>query len=215
MTWQVVIPWIGPAPVLDRCLSSMRKHECPDVPVLVVDNAATTPHRAVNPGLIGVEVARQPCNIGVAASWNLGLARGAERTLVLSASMTFAQGLEHTLGLLEVAASDQPGSAWGIRTDHAWHAHVVGRRCAERCGWFDERFMPKEYEDTDYVRRMTLEGMHWDYVIPKAGKAGMTCAGDSLASKAGLVPRSDAPREHYIAKWGGDPGSETSEVPLV
>lgn len=205
MRWLVVIPWIGPADLLDGCLRSMDKQECPDVPVLIVDNSADGGARTLK--LPGLAVHRAPKNLGVAASWNLGLARDAEYTLLLSAAMRFDHGLSATLNLL-----DDVVCSFGAQTAHAFHAHVVGRECVRKVGTFDERFWPIEYEDTDYRRRMMLAGMG---ELPHAGQAHMTCVGGSIAGRMGYVPKSEGPRLHYVAKWGGEPGEETSQVPLV
>lgn len=212
-TWQVVVPWIGPPGLLELCLCTMKIWSSPGVPVLVVDN---TPDRASD-GVYhaqkpGVEVVHHPLNLGIAASWNLGLERGADFTVLLSASVWFEFGLSDAIsaGITDKDLKD----GWGMRTPLAWHAHIVGRRCVEEVGMFDERFWPAEYEDTDYMRRMALAGYPYDS-LPIAGTYGMYSLGTSIAGHMGLAPKSEQPRLHYIAKWGGEPGSETSEVSLI
>lgn len=202
MKWQVVIPCVGPDWLLSNCLESMNQ---PTTPVLVIDN---TPDRSLTiPAW--AETYRCGKNIGVAASWNLGLRKGADYTFLLSASMRFKNGLDPFIKMIE-----QDVSAYGARLgSHAWHAMVIGRKTVELVGYFDEDFYPAEYEDTDYTRRMALVGLPLKS-LPELTPAGLTCVGYSIAGKLGLVEKSDIPHEHYLAKWGGEPNEEKFTTPF-
>lgn len=202
--WQVVIPCIGPSVLLYGCLTSMlTPAETPSTPVLVVDNSADGLHIPN-----WCEVERHPDNLGVAASWNRGLARDADLTLLLSASMRFANGLDAF-----VEAATLYANPYGLTfAEHSFHAIAIGRRLVERIGFFDEGFWPCEYEDADYRHRMHMAGIPIEH-LPNVGDLGLTCVGNSIAGHLGLVPKSDGPRERYLAKWGGDPGAEQWDVP--
>jgi len=210
--WQIVLPHIGPRANLEGCLASMQTVE---VPLLIVDNsvagdthAMTLPQRA--------EIESHPRNLGVAASWNRGLARGAHWTLILSASMRFGPG-----GLTAfVEAASKAANAYGTDCGKfVFHCTVIGRATVERIGRFDENFYPAYFEDNDYWRRMILAGITGceDAWLPRfAPLPGMHCVGSGMAVQGGFVPMADptSSRDYFIRKWGGPPACEVFRFPF-
>lgn len=96
---------------------------------------------------------------------------------------------------------------------------LIRKSCVEKVGYFDELLSPGYlyYEDTDYIRRMSL-----------AGAAQTVCEGARVVHHAGgsqslarLTPaqmeahhrRFDIATGNYCYKWGGMPFHETLTVP--
>lgn len=204
MDWQVVIPFIGPPSNVAGCLASMGTLS---VPVLLVDNSPGGDTKEI-PVPNGVEVVYYPWNLGVAASWNLGIKRGADQTLVCSASMRFG---EHGLArIIEQAAPGKYGTAWW---GCAWHFIALGRALVDLIGLLDENFYPAYYEDNDYTYRARLAGVGFcNGGFPKRRCAleDLRCIGNAVAWRAGYLDEYDlgACEKYYERKWGGPPAQE-------
>jgi len=100
-------------------------------------------------------VLMMPTNLGVAASWNLGIKSfpHADRWFFASNDMTYRPGD------LELLATSKPTSLTLSTHYPSWHTYVLGEQVVDRVGLFDERFMPAYFEDTDYLRRVQLAGL--------------------------------------------------------
>lgn len=163
----VVIPYLVHPWALEDCLESMGSSS---EGVLVVDNSRTKDARPVVEAIaarggVRANVVAPAGNIGIAASWNLGLAQGADQTIVCSQWVRFA-------------AAELPrrrDGAWGLdyfaggTRDHAtpygctfaeqgFHLISVGSALVDAIGYFDHAF--RAYgEDDDYRWRMELAGL--------------------------------------------------------
>lgn len=157
----VVIPYLVHGWALEDCIESMGKTS---VPVLVVDNSEAKDAHTLNlPD--NVEVYAPKGNIGISSSWNLGLDRGADQTLICSQWVRFAPaeyprrdrmewGLDHIArGLARHA------TPYGCTlAEQGFHLISVGRALVDRIGLFDETLLAYG-EDDDYRRRMDLAGL--------------------------------------------------------
>lgn len=201
--WIVVVPVIAPRSET----AAARATWDVDAPnLLVVDN---TPDGAYVGG--PWEYHRDPDgrNLGVAASWNVGLALGREFTVFLSSYLVLDEGLARTVERMIDAAND-----YGCLTWQACHLWALTAKTFEVCGRFDEHFHPAYFEDTDMLTRMELAGVHCGAnPIPKIAVPGICPQARSLA--LGLArPDMDALRARFRAKWGGDPFQTTHRTPF-
>jgi hypothetical protein len=130
-------------------------------------------------------------NIGVPASWNIGVRQmyetGADWTIIISASVRFGKpgGLDlvEAMGRYPDALAVEGGDYDCSKTSYAgawrkfdekkrtpidgfgWHLIAVHRRTFDAIGLFDENFWPGYGEDTDFRHRMAVcyEGLLWDF----------------------------------------------------
>jgi hypothetical protein len=143
-------------------------------------------------------------NLGVAASWNVGVAavaveRYRSHLVTLSTSVRFDDG---GAGLIQ-ALADHP---LGFVSHVWWHVAAIGAQVVSDVGLFDTGFRPAYFEDSDYERRMLCAGHH----IPNGlHVAGVRSLGTAHSLRAGLV-EIDFGRlaRRYERKWGGPPGQE-------
>lgn len=204
MTAVVVLPAMVPAMAVET-IDSLRDVER-TTSLVVVDNG---------PGL-DRDVARRvwrycrpASNMGVAASWNLGvdaaLQVGASHLVIVSEAIVFGHGgapwldelEQHPLGML----SHAPG----------FHLIALGRPVLEAVGRFDEAFFPGYYEDNDYLRRMSLAGFG---PLHRSSSWCYRDRGTAHSLKMGFVEVEFGPlTELYVRKWGGIPGAELFDTP--
>lgn len=133
----MIVPILNRPDLLQRMLGSI------DVPVdrvVVVDNGGVVNFR---PGMVlphyciaETNVVSLPQNIGVAASWNLGikLMPKASWFLIVNNDITFAPG-----DLAKIAEAVVPGEA-GIWQGEWFSAFAITPQTIEKVGWFDENF---------------------------------------------------------------------------
>lgn len=211
-TWQMVVPYIWPKWNLEQFLESLGDEV--EIPTLIIDNSpeSDTKSMKIDPR---IEVELHPENLGVAASWNKGLERGAEQTIVCSASMRFKYGFRHVLKL-----ADREVTQWGCQwpgDDIAWHFRAVGRAMANVNGTFDENFYPIYMEDCDYGMRYTALGWCPEQGVVSAHASGLYAVGCAVAVKHRLIdsdPNGHKVLAYYIEKWGGRPGEEKFKHPF-
>jgi len=161
-------------------------------------------------------------NIGVAAAWNLGAQwsffDGSSFVAFVSSSVWWEHGLSSFAAVIKEGADSR-----GLLTELAFHASAWNVRVFEQIGWFDESPYPAYNEDTDWLRRLELSGLHVPperaetvmkppNVMPKWGPSA-TCE-DAVSLKSGAVNVDFAKNERwYRAKWGGPKHDEQYEKP--
>lgn len=171
----------------------------------------------------GATVFRYPRNLGLAASWNIGL-KTIEKdnnnfVIFLSPSAVFDKSVNYFIEKI-VDTEQKAGPqcryiASGLATMHCF-AHT--RRCIELGGYFDENFWPIYFEDTDFGRRSRLNGVKEEVVL---------CSLNSVVhSKEYSISMKDKRlfrlfqmnahriQQYYIDKWGGVHCSETFNKPF-
>lgn len=91
---------------------------------------------------------------------------------------------------------------------------AMGPACIDAVGLFDEwTFYPIYFDDDDYEYRCRQGGVEWvtyDGQIAHVGSA--TINSDANAANANSRTFSEN-HQRYVAKWGGNPGSETFSRP--
>lgn len=103
-----------------------------------------------------VRVLNLPSNLGVAASWNLGikLLPHDDRWFFASNDMVYLPGALEKLSEArrdEITLSDM---------FPFWHTFCVGEEVVRRVGLFDEALYPAYFEDNDYQRRAAHKNVH-------------------------------------------------------
>ncbi len=188
MIFVAVLPSIFPD-WTDRCVDSMsdtlRGH------TLIVDNTVD--------------------NIGVSASWNLGVDKmvdkNADWLVVLSAAMRFGPpGGDDFLAQLDNAAGLAPPTV-AVEAGHGvgWHCIAFPRHVFDAIGRFDENL--SYYGDNDWARRMSLafglDPPYWH----KTSNLDLGFAGFAHGiDLAGVRPDNVALLDYFVGKWGAPPG---------
>ena len=156
MIENLIVPVLNRYDLLDRMVGSI------DYPVghlLIIDNGASD---VLEDMAIDVPACVEhttylpmPANLGVAASWNLGIKSFpyAERWFFASNDVRFEPG---ALQRLSEARTDEITLSSMFPY---WQAFALGYEAVRRVGLFDESFFPAYFEDNDYQRRAQRAGV--------------------------------------------------------
>lgn len=145
-------------PVLNRYDLLVRMIGSIDYPVehlLVIDNGGELVSLPQGDFIQNLHVLNMPSNLGVAASWNLGIKAfpHSHRWFFASNDMFFLPGALETLSEArrdEITLSDM---------FPYWHTFCVGDEALSKVGLFDEALYPAYFEDTDMQRRAAHFGV--------------------------------------------------------
>jgi hypothetical protein len=151
-----------------------------------------------------------PSNIGVSASWNIGIRSDADFLFIISQSIIFNKGFS------EIIANINKADEYGLMTQEGWHCIGFTRKTFDIVGEFDETFYPGYYEDNDYAYRMKLVDIHGkNRNLPKV-QLSTACQGNAMAIKSGKIVnvRFDLLGQYFVKKWGGYPGNEKFITPF-
>jgi GT2 family glycosyltransferase len=225
------------------CIDSIRSTH--PYRIVLVDNGSTDETRDEAGKLVSAafQHRRYETNTGTSRSWNYGIAdgfeKGADYVAVLNNDILLhpycLDGLVERIGrndvdlvtaldvrcevaapedLFRIAASTK---ADVTEADHPnFSAFLLGRRCWEVVGRFDEEFYPAFFEDNDYHYRIQLAGLR-AIVYPPAMFYHYGSRTQYEACNVPLVPSSVfvQNRHYYIRKWGGLPGAEQFREPFI
>lgn len=154
-------------------------------------------------------------NLGVCASWNLARVWMAQvesgYLLLFSASVRFDDGLPATLDQMNAAAN------WkGCQSQVGPHALAYSRRVLDMIGMWDENYFPGYCGDTDYFRRMIVEGIlvAGPDEMPQVEIAAPEPEDGRAIKRTGLVTNQVCCSAYYMAKHGGPPGAEKFDTPF-
>lgn len=206
-TWCAVVPFIGPRENFSEFLTSLNEEFLSGF--CFVDNTPRSILRQFDLECRGAEVCYHPENLGCAASWNVGLKRGCDRTIILSTSIRFEGQFIPFMQDMWAISND-----FGLLTNQAWHLIVLGRGAVDRIGLADESLGKYTCEDNDLMWRMHLAGIHGarpgtEAHLPKFMPHGVMCVGNAVALKCGAIkPEFQQVQDRYVKKWGGLPGQE-------
>lgn len=205
MKFLIILPVIVES-VAEKCLDTIDPVYYSNI--LIIDNTRDGIKRRA-----GISYEHHPENLGVGRSWNVGARKVMKDKLdylvILSATMLFEDDMH---GFIQDLENNK--NPWGLETQHIWHLIALRRAMIERCGYFDENFYPAYYEDSDYIRRWELSGIHnpmsSTHRLPKVN-VNATHQGDALSMKSGIKVNIDASRSYFIKKWGFEPRYDTQE----
>jgi GT2 family glycosyltransferase len=152
----LIVPVLNRYDLLDRMVSSI---DYPVKHLLIIDNGAADVLEDMTvdvPACVEhTTYLPMPANLGVSASWNLGIKSFpyAERWFITSNDVQFEPG---ALQRLSEARSDE--ITLSSMFPH-WQAFGLGYEAVKRVGLFDEGFFPAYFEDNDYQRRAEHAGV--------------------------------------------------------
>ena len=189
---------------------------CPDE-IHVIDNGG------VCPDMRSVRVTRPGCNLGVAASWNLGIRDAHARNaipIVLNddiavAADAVANMLAHiSNGAPLVCCNEGPPGV-----GQCWAMFSQTQEVTRRVGWYDEGFWPAYYEDCDYAQRLKRANIPVllasdVFIAYTDGGAGATGRALGTHETRLFALAKERNRQRYVRKWGGMPGYETVALPF-
>jgi hypothetical protein len=211
---QVVIPYLTQSWCLQDCLGSFGDS---DIPVLIVDNSEN--NEVSDPNIItlppNVEVQHYGRNIGVSASWNKGLEKGADQTLIVSQWVRFAPAeliwrKEKPWGLDHVARGiEKYGTEYGCEfADQGYHCISIGRETINQIGMADPNLFCFGNDD-DMQHRRDLAGIrHLMGCYTDHAESGVHSIAFAVHQRTGVLKNDIWPdsTEYYIKKWGSIPG---------
>lgn len=118
--------------------------------LLIIDNGSTLGAVDYPAHVLNLHVASIPSNLGVPASWNLGIKAffGEDVVLIVGDDITWKPG-----SLAQFDEARDPSCITLTRTWPHWCAFAYGMDAVDHVGLFDERFYPAYYEDTEYEWR--------------------------------------------------------------
>ena len=146
----LIVPVLNRYDLLNRMLDSL---DYPIRDLLIIDNGDFYRSAGLGRELPTVENVRilvLPSNLGVAASWNLGikLFPHDSRWFFASNDMWFKPG-----GLQSLSEATEGALTLSDAFPH-FHTFAVGEAIVRAVGLFDERYYPAFFEDTDMVFRI-------------------------------------------------------------
>jgi GT2 family glycosyltransferase len=144
----LIVPVLNRYDLLKKMVYSI---DYPVRDVIVIDNGGACSDRLLkkHPFIERGHIMRMPSNLGVAASWNLGIKMlpHDNRWFFASNDMAYLPGALEKLSKArtdEITLSDM---------FPFWHTFCVGEEAVRRVGLFDEALYPAYFEDNDYQRR--------------------------------------------------------------
>ena len=149
----LIVPVLNRYDLLQRMLDSI---DYPIANLLVIDNNPDSAARTEKPESVErMRWLHLPSNLGVAASWNLGI-----KLFPHDSMWTFASNdMWFRPGDLERLSQASSGSLTLSQYAPHWHTFAVGETVVGRVGLFDERFYPAYCEDNDFERRVQFAGL--------------------------------------------------------
>lgn len=222
MKYKVLLPVTGSPDMVQRNIDSL-----PDLSRLIIVNNFDNPdvkflcHQAKSRG---AEVYHCPFNLGVGASWNVGMRRamedGDDVCFILSASCILDVPFEK---VVEAVAEEESKKAWGYyRFDWVTtttHLFAWTRLGIETGGYYDENFWPIYFEETDRSTRAGRNGMAALYKemghLKCMHSEGVSAAVARDPRLLSLYQHNvDRFHKYYLRKWGGDHTQETFDRPF-
>ena len=172
----------------------------------IVDNGGSLDPAAYGLPTVKTEVFRPGRNLGVSAAWNHIITTQDEPLIMVCDDITFHAD---TIRVLVEAYNAHPEISF-------FSVYMQRRALLERIGGYDEAFWPAYFEDNDYVYRMRLAGvLHMavpDIGYNHVGSATLRSFNENEMREH--HSRFNGLRDHYVRKWGGQPGCERFTVPF-
>jgi GT2 family glycosyltransferase len=212
--------------------------------LILIDNGSTDETGAYFDALAmhgTARVIQNKSNIGVAASWNLGIKTAIREFnstyfCILNNDILMGPGAVFTMLRLlksrklalvsgtdisgQVARADQvlsqsiPGEQQ-LTEAPEFSCFMLSKETIESVGYFDDKFNPAYFEDNDYHYRIKLAGK-------KAIKTNQALyfhyGSRTINEREDIRARSNLGylpnRDYYVRKWGGTPGQEIYKFPF-
>jgi GT2 family glycosyltransferase len=201
----LVVPVLNGYDLLYRMFDSI---DHPIEHIIVIDNGG---HLSDELPVLPCTIVSLPHNLGVGASWNLGMKLTPQAPWWLIAN----HDLEWGPGDLERIEAGVDRGFGGIYFSLGMAAFALTRYTLGNVGYFDENIHPAYDEDLDFARRIDLLGLprvELGFTGTHVGSATIY-ADPSLRAQNG--PTHMANDLYYAKKWGGHKeGGETFSTPF-
>jgi len=148
----LIVPILTRPDLLGRMIASI---DHPVADLLIIDNGGVADAWLHLPMVERAHVLRLPTNLGVPASWNLGVKclPHAPWWLIVNSDAHFPAGS------LERFAEHQSGGVVLSAASPPWACFALHDEAVRTVGLFDEGFYPAYFEDRDYERRCHAAGI--------------------------------------------------------
>lgn len=148
----LTVPVLNRYDLLQRMLNSI---DYPVENLLIIDNGGKADSMYFPEIVQNVHFLQLPSNLGVAASWNLGikLFPHHDRWFFASNDMVYHPGA------MEMLAEARTDEITLVDSFPYWHTFAIGEYVVETIGLFDESLYPAYFEDNDYQRRAINAGI--------------------------------------------------------
>ena len=189
----LIVPVLNRPDLLHRLLASI-DYGIGDL--LVIDNGGVLESLPDLPPVERAHLLRMPSNLGVPASWNLGIKAlpAAPYWMIVNSDAWFPPT---ALANLHEAARRDALVLSGAAPP--WACFTIGDEVVNRVGLFDEGIYPAYFEDDDFVRRCTFHGVPVVYSRITVGHDNSSTIGEARyrAANDRTFP---ANRAYYEAK---------------
>lgn len=147
----LIIPVLNRFDLLENALASI---DYPIDNILVIDNSNSYKNN-------NVHVLNIPNNIGVAASWNLGIKCYATSPywVFMGNDVEWLPGTLQKIALLS-------GRERFLISNYGFNAFSLGAGIVQKVGLFDENYFPAYYEDEDFESRARIMGLGKNILYP-------------------------------------------------
>lgn len=174
----LIVPILNRADLLDRLLDSI---DYPIADLLIIENARILQRDPRCEYAERIHVLRMPSNLGVPASWNLGIKAlpFAPWWLIVNSDAYFPPDslqrfmVEADRDALTLSMAAPP-----------WACFAVGDNVVAKVGLFDEGIHPAYFEDDDMQRRCTYHGFPTVYSTIPVGHDNSSTIGESRYAAA-------------------------------
>ena len=177
----LIIPILNRYDLLDQNLETI---DYPIGEILIINNGKENyvPKRVD----LNVRVLNLPSNLGMSASWNLGikLYPHEQYWVYSSADTHWVPGSLEKLNAVS-------GRKNLVMTTEAWSCFSLGEEVLRKVGLFDEFFYPIYFEDNDYYERMMLSSVKDGYIDSRIEVNVPQGASQTIGSDVNLKKRND------------------------
>lgn len=148
----LIVPVLNRPDLLERLLASIH-YEVGDL--LVIDNGNVVKSLPHIPGVHRSHLIKSPTNLGVPASWNLGIKMLPFATywMIVNSDAFFPR-----TSMNRLAAAYRYDALVLSGASPPWACFMIGQQVVSKVGLFDEGIHPAYAEDDDMARRCTYHG---------------------------------------------------------
>ena len=154
----MIIPVLNKYDLLERMIASI---DYPIDELLIIDNGGGAGEYQNN-NIGKIRVLQLPSNLGVPASWNLGikLYPFAPYWVISSNDVVFEKG---TLAILDKALD--PDKLTLTKASPHYQTFAIGENIVDKVGLFDEGLYPIFFEDNDFHQRVQHHGLTIEKIV--------------------------------------------------
>lgn len=149
---KLIVPVLNRYDLLQRMVHSI-DYQLDEL--LIIDNGDRLAALEIPRVVRNLRILRMPTNLGVAASWNLGIKLYPEDPVWFFGSADTVYGS----GALERLSEANWDEITLCREFPHWQSFAIGEWVVRKVGLFDENYYPIYFEDTDYTWRAAAQAV--------------------------------------------------------